>query len=588
MGEVSSSDSSGPAKPGAVLPSDRDSFWRPGIPGGIPTVTAVHVTIDASRYGTGESSASAAINAAIQAAGDAAKASKKPQVVFVPKGVYRLDESILLNRSNVVLRGAGPKETKLLLHGTGAVIWTGWVDWPVAASDIVGTVAPGASTITVATAASFQPGDIVQIDQLDDPAYVYLHDAWYGKRAPGWTNNGPKSAAGYRSVTSLHEVTGVAGTTVTFDPPTRIVYQAGRSPQVWRVASVNDERPVRRIGIEDLYVTGGENNSIALEAPSYSWIRNVESDGSLTTGRGNTGMHISISHGFRCEVQRAYVHHARQIVQGGGAYGISLNASTSETLVENSIAVFLNKGMQTGVSGGGNVFGYNYIDNVRTGEASWMEGAANGSHQAFSHHDLWEGNYVANMGSDSTHGNSGFLVFFRNFAAGRCGDPAYFAAQTSNLRAANADGWMREMTFVGNVLHAPVIDSEPPVYEVRSHSDRGAVAAIWRIGMNVRGEGSAWDSQTTTPPPNAKPPSGSVPDATFTTKAFAKLWRHGNWDSATNSIADWQKGYARALPNSLYLSAKPAFFGSHGWPWVDPAAAQRVRTLPAKERYDKR
>jgi len=210
----------------ALLPADRHSVWRPGIPGGIPKVDTVHATIDAGIYGNGQSNASPAINAAIQKAGDAARTDKKAQVVFLPKGTYRLEESIVLNRSDVVLRGAGPKETKLLLHGKGPVIWTGWVDWPPSAVDIAGTVAADATTISVADPSPFRVGDIIQIDQLDDPAYVFVYDAWYAKRAPGWPNNGPVSAGGYRSVTSLHEVTGIAGTTVSFDPPTRIAYQA--------------------------------------------------------------------------------------------------------------------------------------------------------------------------------------------------------------------------------------------------------------------------------------------------------------------------------------------------------------------------
>jgi hypothetical protein len=203
---------------------------------------------------------------------------------------------------------------------------------------------------------------------------------------------------------------------------------------------------------------------------------------------------------------------------------------------------------------------------------------------------LWEGNYTANMGSDTTHGTSGFLVYFRNFAAGRCGDAGYFSAQNSNLRAANADGWMRETTFVGNVLQAPTIGSQAPAYEVKSATDPGRAGVIWRIGQNVQGDGSSWDSETTTPPANDSPPSGpAAPNPTFNTKAFAKLWRHGNWDNVNKAIPDWQTGYVQTLPNSLYLSSKPAFFGTSAWPWVDPVTATvatPVQTLPAKQRFD--
>jgi len=45
-------------------------------------------------------------------------------------------------------------------------------------------------------------------------------------------------------------------------------------------------------------------------------------------------------------------------------------------------------------------------------------------------------------------------------------------------------------------------------------------------------------------------------------------------------------GTPAALPPSLYLASRPAFFGSNVWPWVDPLGATKTYTLPAKARYD--
>jgi hypothetical protein len=42
----------------------------------------------------------------------------------------------------------------------------------------------------------------------------------------------------------------------------------------------------------------------------------------------------------------------------------------------------------------------------------------------------------------------------------------------------------------------------------------------------------------------------------------------------------------RALPNSLYLTAKPAFFGDLPWPWVDPTGTTKVFTLPAQVKFN--
>jgi hypothetical protein len=70
--------------------------------------------------------------------------------------------------------------------------------------------------------------------------------------------------------------------------------------------------------------------------------------------------------------------------------------------------------------------------------------------------------------------------------------------------------------------------------------------------------------------------------------------RQGNWDWYTQSQT-WYKnpigasghpgdGTPQTIPNSLYLTSKPAFFGLNSWPWVDPSTGL-VSTLPAKARF---
>jgi len=60
--------------------------------------------------------------------------------------------------------------------------------------------------------------------------------------------------------------------------------------------------------------------------------------------------------------------------------------------------------------------------------------------------------------------------------------------------------------------------------------------------------------------------------------------REGNFDYATSQV-HWVKG-PQQIPASLYLTSKPAFFGSHPWPWVDPTGTVKVATLPARARFD--
>jgi hypothetical protein len=594
---VVSTPSSG-GDPLAILPADRRTSWSPGIPGGIPTYTTNVTTIDAATYGNGTTDATAAINAALATSGTAAS----PRVVYLPAGTYRIANFINTSASYVVLRGAGPGSTKLRGELSGAPVmrfgnynWTGST-----VLDITGSVPKGSTQITVSSASGLKVGDIIQIDQLDDPSYVFLFDAIYSKRGPnggsGPTSPGRTGHSGYRSVAEQKEITAISGNVVTFSPPTRINFDAAWAPQAWKVIDGPNGTSgygVRGVGVEDMYVTGGNNDQIQFMGAAYSWIRNVESDGDPTTGIGSVGRHFWLVHGFRDEIRHCYVHHANHIGQGGGAYGISLGVTTSDTLVEDNIAVFLNKAILTEVSGSGNVFGYNYADNVKTDSANWMEGAANGSHQAYSHGDLWEGNAAANIGCDTTHGSSGGLVYFRNNAWGRSSDPTYQAAQTQNLRAFSADAWAREMTVIGNVLQAYPSGSFQPVYEKPTNTTNINVPAIYDIGDSDRigngGGGGIFDISYTTPMANFGVAAGVLPNATYTTHAIDMLYRHGNWDNVTNSVAWDPANSIHTLPASLYLTAKPAFFGSNTWPWVDPTAttaAARVNVLPAKQRYD--
>ena len=70
-----------------------------------------------------------------------------------------------------------------------------------------------------------------------------------------------------------------------------------------------------------------------------------------------------------------------------------------------------------------------------------------------------------------------------------------------------------------------------------------------------------------------------------TAMIIATTHRHGNYDYATQPV-HWAPGFDQTLPSSLYLARKPAFFGDLPWPWVDPAGAQKLHTLPARARYD--
>lgn len=550
-----------------ALPADRLTTWDPGIPGGIPRVTTLHATLDAARYGNGTTDATAAINAAIQAAGDAARANR-PLVVYLPAGTYRITGSLDLNRNHVVLRGAGARLTRIRYDSAEQNFAVGmglfWPDYapPV---DVVGSVPKGARSLTVADAAGIEPGDVLQIDQLDDPGYVKIGDWIYGKRGPREADaNGPSSPEGYRSVGQQIAVASKQGNTLTLVGPTHIAFDQRFRPQVFHTATARADHSGRQwIGLEDLWLGGGRNNNIQVLNLAYGWIRGVECDGDPATGGGLDGDHINLFHAYRCEIRQCYVHHARTIVPGGGAYGIDIANQSSDNLVEDNIVRYLNKPILTVASGGGNVVAYNYVDDafIATHE-SWQENAIDGCHGSFSHHDLFEGNDTPNIGSDSTHGNCGWQTFFRNHASGM----NTAVPRSACIRAAGVDGYNREHTFAGNVLLRPGlrIGERPPVY-LSTTTDTFDLAAVFRVGAaSLGGEYHDLDDGT----------------------ALRLLLAHGNFDYVTNSVV-WDPRLAdHDLPASLYLRARPAFFGAELWPYADPAREPKVGVLPARRRFE--
>jgi hypothetical protein len=115
------------------------------------------------------------------------------------------------------------------------------------------------------------------------------------------------------------------------------------------------------------------------------------------------------------------------------------------------------------------------------------------------------------------------------------------------------DGWTHDHAYVGNILKGGT------VYQTTPSSRNGT--PIYQLGNNAQGIGGNWDNGY----------------------ALAHIFRDGNWDNVNNGVI-WANG-AKTVPSSFYLTAKPAFFGSNAWPWVNPLTGQTT-TLPAKARYD--
>jgi hypothetical protein len=316
-------------------------------------------------------------------------------------------------------------------------------------------------------------------------------------------------------------------------------------------------------GIENLAMKGGDDSNIKFSWTAYSWAKNVDSGFWLNDG-------VRIEGSFRVQLEHSYVHDAVWPVNGGAGYAIDLTFGSSENLIEDSISVRVNKVMVARAAGAGSVVAYNYMDDgFISGSDGWVEIGLNASHLTGPHHVLFEGNWGFNADSDQTHGNSIYMTYFRNWLTGYRTKSTDYLNKTvvddmsdccSPMRAAGAHAYAYWFSFIGNILGTP---GQMSGWHYNCMSAKNSIpsACIWDLGwVDISPQGNDQNVAAT-----------AIQD--------------GNYDFLTNSAVWSGSDTTHTLPNSLYLGAAPAFFGSKQWPWTDPLTGT-VYTLPAKARYD--
>jgi hypothetical protein len=507
-----------------IIPADRRIDWdQVGVPGGIPERTTICATIDAATYGTGTTDASAAIN-------DALTNCPEEQVVFLPAGTYRLENPIDFGTaSHITLRGAGVGQTVLfgaIPSGGGMIVST-----QVALSAerrILSGYTKGSTRITVDDPTGVEVGTFLRLYQANDPALI-------------WTRSGEPDVIKQRVI-----VIAVAGAQLDFAPPLAYGFSDVLNPR-WKY-SMGDSMSFS--GIEDLTLEAGPDNQTAnntwLDTTYGCWIRRVDSFNCMN-------VHFFWTNGLRNEIRDSYMHETSTDNEG---YGIQLYAGewsdNTGFLIENNI--FSDGFVFVLLDGAiGSVVGYNYVWNAHTNVWPHQTAAFDSNHRAHGMMDLWEGNIGQQFQSDGYHGSSSHHTLFRNWFNGL--HPTY----TTNRKMVDLCRFTYFYNVVGNVLGFAGWDTSTGAYEMTGQPDY-AVPVIYRFGYPNMGNNGYSDVN---PPSN--PDDGGLDPLVATTTL-----RHGNFDYQTATTI-WDDAIAdRALPSSLYLSAKPAWFGDVVWPPIGP------------------
>ncbi len=605
------------------LPPDRMVAWNPGMTseGGIPARSTIYKTLSPS--GADDS-------AMIQAALDRAPAD---QVVMLSPGTFIVNNLLLIRRP-ITLRGSGAGETKLVKtngarprkpvpvtgsNGILAPVDPGSYSYDAQPIIIVGPsrwnngpdsgaserlttdAAQGTDTITVTKASGLKVGSFVLLDELSGASWQPTPSGfpggakvWQGDRVawnmhypvqPEDDNSGANDAGPYgkapgvlpeamswfsradRPIGEIKQIASISGNRLTFTSPLTIGYRTSHQaevtpytldPNTSEHAPNNLDVHVSHAGVENLSIIGGSDGALRFETASFSWAKSVEVTQWLGSG-------VAIDNSFRVELRDSFIHTGSWPEPGGAGYALSVANASSEILVENNILVDTCKDMVFRSGGAGSVVGYNYADDsFDYTSPGWVEVGLNASHMAGPHHVLFEGNLSHNVDSDYTHGNAIYLTFFRNHLTGQ---RARFTDR-SGVRAVGLAYGSWWDSFVGNVLGRPSQRSgwnydDQSMKKNAALWGRGGKGSLWRLGYDPE----RWEM---------------APDP----KTLSTVIRGGNADYLTNEIV-WTSAFPeRTLPASLYLKSKPAFFGKHQWPWVDPTGGTKVYTLPAKARFD--
>ena len=581
-----------------ILDPSRAVDWS-GVGFSIPSYSTACATQPSLTAGSGNATANATSIANSVASCDATH-----NVVNIPAGTYYVKGMGGIDKSNVVLRGAGPNSTYLYMTGpkSGCKLTYGGADICFdssnsesnESSDVLpggsnqcawtGGLSRGSTTITLTSCGSTHPttGMILMLDQQNDTADtggVYICDGTTtGCELYGAGNANGRLGGGITVTHSEQEatiITSISGSgsgpyTVTISPG---VYfnniRSGQSPGAWYMPYITLD------GVENMTVDYTHDTStltgLAFNACYHCWARNIRSINAKYE-------HIQYVSNVGTVIRDSYFYQSQ--AHESESYTVLPNESSAD-LIENNIFQQVNNPIIYS-QGSGSVVGYNFS----TGSLgdNYMQGPY-AVHNAGTAFVLWEGNSFNTIIADIGWGSGSTMTEFRNNLIGW---QRNYGHQTIPVII---NSWERGWNFIGNVLGEPGFHNQYQTYATSTSAGFGAAncfTSIYDFGWSESGDNCQ---------------SGGVNNDVLV-KSTALRW--GNWDVATaathwcgnSSDTGWSTtcGSASeipttgvsyingnpvpsegdigagqgALPNSLYLPAKPSWWGSMPFPPIGP------------------
>ncbi len=323
----------------------------------LPEVPATANVRDFGAIGDGVADDTAAFRAALAATSAGA--------IEIPAGRFRLSDVLRLERSGVVLRGAGIGQTVIDIERTLCDVlgkgphggpcgwsWGGgflWAEGGFGAGErLSAVVAParrGETELVVSNPASFAPGQLVRLLQLDDEAGSLTLHLHAGREFRGRCQ---VEHPGNRLVDRLLRVVARDGERVRFDRPLRVDVR----PE-WRPELRSFEPTLEEIGIEGLTIEfplveyPGHHqepgyNAIFLQELWNSWVRDVEI--------------VNFDNGIHFHFARNMTGTGLVVRGRGGHYGLSVRGSHDTLVTDFRVDAVSQHDLSNALLGNGNVY----------------------------------------------------------------------------------------------------------------------------------------------------------------------------------------------------------------------------------------
>jgi hypothetical protein len=309
---------------------------------------------------------------------------------------------------------------------------------------------------------------------------------------------------------------------------------------------------VENVGFEDFLLRRSSSSSrsgynLYLNSCANCWVKNVSSE---MAGKRHVQLESSYANTVRDSWFSDGFHHGAD-----HSYGIFLFGWNSDHLIENNIIYRCRHALVLEGGGSGNVFGYNYaVGSFTDPDNNWLAEDMD-THGAHPFMNLFEGNVVGKLTYDNTWGSGSHNTTFRSWIQNYS-----LNAVTPTLARYAID--VAAHNYYNNIVGSIIGRRGDTGVRYATEDTPHSVLTSYRLGFHSAG-------------------SRTISD----TDVQPRTLIHGNYDHIGGGLVWEASNPDRNLPPSLYLRAKPAWFGALAWPAIGPDLSPMEGTIPAMVRY---